>query len=336
MKINLNKKLVTKDELLKHISPLNIYNFYSGKQLKPGKVTISPLRDEKNPSFALFYRNGELFFKDFVIGGGDCIKFVQKKFGLNFMNALSKIVIDFNLKNHFEYNNINNITINKNFKEVDESKIDKKSETYLNIKKRSWKQYDVDYWNSFGISLKILKFYKVVPISHIFLNENIIVADKYAYAYIENKDDELTFKIYQPFNNKIKWLTTHDESIWQGWNQLPETGYDLIITKSLKDIMAITNITGISSTGLQNENIEPKESVISELKNRFENIYLLYDNDFNSKTNWGREFGKKLSKILKVKQIEIPSKYKCKDFSDFVKKYKIKNGNKLIKKLINE
>jgi len=58
--------------------------------------------------------------------------------------------------------------------------------------------------------------------------------------------------------------------------------------------MAITSIMGINSTGLQNEGVKPKESIVKELKNRFENIYLLYDNDFDSETNWGRQFGEKI------------------------------------------
>lgn len=334
--LNLNKKLVTKEDLLKHVSPLNIFNFYSNKQLQIRNLTLSPLRKEKNPSFSLFVKNGEILFKDFVLGGGDCIKFVQMMFSLNYMDALSKIVIDFNLKSHFLYKEINNVTKNKNFKEVNEEKIiEEFDETYLNIRRRKWQKHDLEFWSNFGITYKTLKHYKVVPISYIFLNDTITKADKFAYAFIEKKDDKLTFKIYQPFNKKIKWLTNHDESIWQGWNQLDKTGYNLIITKSLKDIMTISSVTGINSTALQNENIIPKQHIIDDLKSRFGNIYIFYDNDFNSSTNWGRKFGKKLSKLIEIQQIEIPSKYKSKDISDFVKKYGLDKARTLINNLIN-
>jgi len=332
--LNLNKKLVTKDELLKHVSPLDIFNFYSGKELKLKKVTLSPLREEKNPSFALFASGNEIFFKDFVLGGGDCIKFVKLMFGLNFMDALSKIVVDFDLRDHFLYKEVYR-TVNNNFKKVDQKKVIKEqNETMLNIKKRRWKKHDIMFWSSFGITFNTLKHYRVLPVEYIFLNNNIIKADKYAYAFIEEKDGIKTYKIYQPFNNKIKWLTTHDNSVWQGWEQLPESGYNLIITKSLKDIMAITSIMGINSTGLQNEGVKPKESIVKELKNRFENIYLLYDNDFDSETNWGRQFGEKISKLLDVPQIEIPSKYKCKDFSDLIQKEGIEKSKIILNNII--
>lgn len=336
MSINLNKKLVTKSELLKYVSPLDIFNFYSGKELKLKKVTLSPLRKEKNPSFALFASGGEIFFKDFVLGGGDCIKFVKIMFGLNFMDALSKVVVDFDLRDKFLYKDVYR-TVNNNFKKVNQKEvIEKQSKTVINIKKRKWQKHDIIFWSNFGITFNTLKHYRVLPVKYIFLNSNIIKADRHAYAFVEEKDNRKTYKIYQPFNKKIKWLTTHDNSIWQGWEQLPKSGYNLIITKSLKDIMAITSIMGISSTGLQNEGVKPKESIVKELKNRFENIYLLYDNDFDSETNWGREFGKKISKIINIAQIEIPSKYKSKDFSDLIQKKGIKKSKTILNKIIND
>jgi hypothetical protein len=333
--INLNKKSLTKNNLLNHVTDLDIFNFYSGMNLKINKPILSPLRNEKNPSFSLFKgKDGNIYYKDFVLGGGDCIKFVEKMFNLNYLEALSKIVIDFNLKYYFDYKPLNR-TINKNFVKVDRDKeLDKVQESYLNIRTRKWKKYDIKYWNQFGIRLYTLKYYNVVPIEYIFINDNIIKADKYAYAYVENKDKEYSFKIYQPFNKKIKWLSSHNESVWQGWNQLPNIGYNLIITKSLKDIMCIREVSGFPSTALQTENIIPKENVFKELQKRFENLYLLYDNDYDSETNWGREFGKKFCKEFNIIQIEIPDKFKSKDISDFTKKFGIRESKKLINKLI--
>lgn len=333
--INLNKKKLNKQNLLQHVTDLDIFNYYSGKNLKINKPTLSPLRNEKNPSFSLFKaKDGNIYYKDFVLGGGDCIKFVEKMFNLNHLEALSKIVIDFNLSFYFDHKPIEK-TINKNFVKVDRDKeLDKIQDTYLNIKKRKWKKRDQKYWNQFGIRIKTLNYYNVVPIEYIFLNDNIIKADIYAYAYIENKDSNYSFKIYQPFNNKIKWLSSHDESVWQGWEQLPNMGYNLIITKSLKDIMCIREVSGFPSTALQTENIIPKENVFSEINKKFENIYLLYDNDYNSETNWGREFGKKFCKKFNVTQIEIPDKYKSKDISDFTKKFGIRKSKQLINNLI--
>lgn len=333
--INLNKEELNKTNLLKHVTDLDIFNYYSGKSLRINKPVLSPLRNEKNPSFSLFKgKDGNIYYKDFVLGGGDCIKFVQKLFNLNHLEALSKVVIDFNLGYYFDHKPLNK-TVNKNFVKVDrEKELDKVQDTYLNIRQRKWKVRDKRYWAQFGIRISTLNYYNVVPIEYIFINNSIIKADKFAYCYIENKDGNYSFKIYQPFNKKIKWLSSHDESVWQGWEQLPDIGYNLIITKSLKDIMCIREASGFPSTALQTENIIPKESVFNELNKRFENIYLLYDNDYDSETNWGREFGRKFSKKFNIEQIEIPDKYKAKDISDFTKKYGIRESKKLINKLI--
>ena len=72
------------------------------------------------------------------------------------------------------------------------------------------------------------------------------------------------------------------------------------------------------------------ECVINELKSRFTDIYILYDNDFQSEENHGRIYGKHLSTLFGLKQIEIPDKYKSKDPSDLCKNY----GREVVKTVI--
>ena len=69
MILNLNKKYLTKENLLKHIDDWTIYNKYSSTPLEIKKVTNSPLRTDEKPSFALFIgETGEICFNDFVYG----------------------------------------------------------------------------------------------------------------------------------------------------------------------------------------------------------------------------------------------------------------------------
>lgn len=74
--------------------------------------------------------------------------------------------------------------------------------------------------------------------------------------------------------------------------------------------------TGIPSVSLQGEGYIPKAHVVSELLLRFRTVYVLYDNDFRSEINYGREFGKKLAETFGLKQIEIPTELRSKDPSD--------------------
>ena len=331
--INLNKKMVNKELLLKYITDLEIYQKYINEEIVPGKQILSPFRNENNASFGLFIGDGgEICFKDFKLGGGDCITFVKTLFNLTYFEACSKIAIDFGMGDDFiikkfDKTETNNITpINRN------EFLHKAGTLSLQKTKREWKSYDLLYWQEYGISLDTLKFFNVEPISHFFVNDKIITADKYAYCFKEFKDNKETYKIYQPFNKTYKWINSHNNSVWQGWSQLPQTGENLIITKSLKDVMALYEVTGICAVSLQCENVLPKQQIFEELSNRFLDIYIFYDNDYDKEENWGQLFAQKFKESFKVFEILIDDSYECKDFSDFVKKY----GNVKAKELINK
>lgn len=334
MVFNLNKKIVTKKGLLEHIQDIDVYRFYTGKEVEIKKVMSSPLRGDENPSFGYFIgSNDEICFNDFVLGGGDFIKFVELLFGLTYFEALSKITIDFNLQYHFYYKESNktNKEYNPNKFEDREKVISKSNNFVLKKKKREFKLHDLVFWKQFGIDIDLLELYNVEAISYFFINGNIIKADKYAYVFIEYKDNKETYKIYQPYSKNYKWINSHNDSVWQGWEQLPKKGDNLIITKSLKDVMSIVNILDIPSVSLQCENILPKPHIFQELKERFEIIYIWYDNDFDKNTNWGRKFSENISSKFNIPSLEIDDKYKTKDFSDLIKKY----GEKKAKEIFN-
>jgi hypothetical protein len=333
--IKLNKDFVTKESLLKYLNDLEIFQYYIDEEIIPGKMIISPLRNEKNPSFGLFKgTSGEICFKDFKGEGGDCIRFVQLLFNLTYFEALSKITIDFGMKDDFIVKEVEKTT-NSGIKVMDRNEFLDKVSTY-NIKKtsRKWLTHDLLFWSQYGVSISTLEFFNVQPISYFHIDNKTIKADKYAYCFIEFKDDNETYKIYQPFNEKYKWINSHDNSVWQGWNMLPNKGQVLIITKSLKDVMAIYETTGYPAVSLQSENVLPKEHIFHDLFIRFDSIYGLYDNDFDKEINWGRKFGEKLCDKFDICQIEIDEAYLCKDYSDLVKKIGKTKAIKELEKMI--
>lgn len=337
--MDLNKKLITKRDILNETTDVDIYRFYVGGDINFSHKIKSPLRtDDVRPSLGFFKgESGEICFNDFVLGGGDCIKFVQLLLGLDFFEALSQIAIDFGFSDKYIVKKIS-----KSDKVYDSSKyesrdkiISKITSFNLGIKRREWAAYDYAYWLQFGIDADTLEKYNVVPVSYIFMNGQPIQAEKYAYAYIEFKDEIETYKIYQPFSESYKWLSNHNGSVWQGWSQLPATGKILIITKSLKDVMAIDSITGVPVVSLQSETTMPKDSIIQELRDRFEEIWLLYDNDYDKTVNWGHKFGQELSELFFIHQIEIDEIYKSKDFSDLVKSTSPGTASTVLKQLIS-
>lgn len=324
--IDLNIKFITKEDILREVGEINVFKHYTNIKVELNKITISPLRNERNASFGYFKsRTGEILFNDFVLGGGDCVKFVMLKFNLTWFEALSKIAIDFQIDDaYIVKKNIKTQSkaVSKKFEFDDkDSLLENFNKLTIQIRKRHWKLLDYNFWNSFGITKETLERYNVSPVDYIFLNGQPINADIYAYAFKEEKDNEITYKIYQPFNPHYKWINNHNNSIWQGWTNLPEKGETLIITKSLKDVMSISDVMGIPSISLQAESTKPKDKIINELIGRFFTIYVLYDNDYDSEVNWGEKFGEDLAKKYNFIQLKIPDKYKSKDFSDLIKNY---------------
>ena len=196
----------------------------------------------------------------------------------------------------------------------------------LQCKIREWREYDIEYWNSYGVTLDWLKYAEVYPISHkIVLKDGhkyVFNADKYAYAYVERKEKKITLKIYQPFNNAgYKWSSNINRSVWSLWTKIPKYGTNLIISSSVKDCLNIMCNLKIPSICLQGEGYSPKPQVIGELKSRYKNIIVFFDNDFNTPGNPGHNDAKKLSEEYNLKMVEIPEEYNAKDPSDLFKKY---------------
>lgn len=323
--LNKDKELISKRAILQKYNELEIYRKYldNGQDVVFGTAILSPLRKESKPSFGFFIGEGnEICFNDFVLGKGDFVRFVQMKYGLTYFEALSKVAVDFDLSDDFICKKLDKtrfINDKKNLPTKEEL-LSQVTSLRLGKKRRNWERYDIEFWLQFGISINTLEFYRVEPISHIFINDKIFVADKYAYVFIEQKDNKETYKIYQPFSKDYKWITSHNSSVWQGWEQLPVKGTDLIITKSLKDVMSLYEVTGIPSVALQTESILPKRHVFNLLKDRFpECIYLFYDNDYDKEINWGKLYGDKIARELGLIDIYIHDRFKSKDFSDLVK-----------------
>lgn len=324
MQIDLNKEkqLISKYEILKHYNELEIFQYYIEDEINLNKLILSPLREEKKPSFGFFVGEGnEICFKDFLLGAGDFIQFLRLRDGLTYFEALSKIANDFNLQEDYICKAFIKESITPKVRIVKDDMLAKYTGYYLGKRSREWKAHDVLFWRQFGIGKETLDFFNVQPVDFIFIGDKCFPADKHAYCFIEVKDGIETYKIYQPYSENYKWINNHNNSVWQGWQQLPKTGELLIITKSLKDVMSLYEITGIPAIAMQSENVLPKRHVFQQLKDRFKDIELLYDNDWDKEQNWGKIFGDKFAKEFGLIDCYIPDKYESKDFSDLVFNY---------------
>ena len=260
---------IDKQYILKHVSEEEIYKRYFNLDVSfEGRAKFcSPLRSDKNPTCNFFRhrRTQEIYMKDhaghFV---GNCFDAVMAYYGCTFMKALLIIANDFELVK----TNVERVPIKHELKEREKSDI--------KFIKRDWTEKDDEYWNGYGISRELLNYFNVYAVQNLFLNGNLMYTyhnSNPAYAYVFGKDD---IKIYFPKKKEFRFIC--NTSVTQGYRQLPDKGKILIITKSMKDILVLYNL-GYSAISLQSETQYISEEQYEDLKNRFDEIYSLYDFD---------------------------------------------------------
>lgn len=306
---------ITLDWILSKVTEYDIYAKYIG-QFKVGMIYNSPFRKDKNPSFGIYYskRTKQLLFKDHGTGEcGNVIKFVSLITGkTEYNDILSDIV--------------NKLNITNNTKLVSSKQYIPSTETVIGIVRQEFTDIDINYWKQFNISTKTLKRFNVNSIKYYLCNGIVKGVYKrenpmYAYKVYNN------FKIYRPLADKYtKWRNNLTDYDIQGYEQLPQKGDILFITKSMKDVMCLHEM-GIPAVSPSSESTFLPKDVLEQLKTRFKRIIILFDRDVA-----GMKRSRKLSQETGLKAMFIHKKFKAKDVSDAVKA----NSFEEIKNWLNE
>lgn len=275
-------------------------------------IICSPLRRDEKPSMGIYSPNGtEVNFIDFGTGErGSIFTLLRKMWNTSFADTLKKIYEDFarfssSVSVRASIPSCRFIGNPDHSRSVD-----------MQCKVREWRDYDIEYWETYGVPLKWLKYADVYPISHKIIIKNgnsyVFGADKYAYAYVEFKEGKTTLKIYQPYNKSgFKWANKHDKSVISLWTKVPEYGDKICICSSLKDALCLWANTGIPALAIQGEGYSISNTAVSELKRRYKEIYILLDND-----DAGLQDAVKLSESTGFTNIVLPKEYGEKDISD--------------------
>jgi hypothetical protein len=317
LKVNEEIQYVSKDNIYKYISSKDIFQKYLGIS-DINYFFRSPLRNDSNPTCNLFIgRKGQMLYIDFGKSNSVCdgIGFVSQMYNISFTDTLNKISHGFNLP--LGLSGIVNtdikpvITLDSCIKKEDLPKSD------ILIKTRKFEEYDLYYWNSYGITLNTLKQFNVYAVNTVYRYNKIVWRNRednpiYCYRFNDNKK-----KCYRPLekNKKYKFVTSSEiSSILQGYTNLPDTGDLLIITKALKDVMCLYEL-GYTSVAPNAESYNIDDLIIEELKNRFKKIIVFYDNDEAGITN-----GNYLADLYSMEIIFLPAE-EAKDISDYYKKY---------------
>ena len=316
------------DVILSKITEYDIFVYYCSSFKTLNKKFCSELRKDETPSASIAVWSGNLLYKDF--GHPDhtfnCFSYVQFKYGVSFIDALKIIDCDFNL-NLSSKKEERLFTMGYLASTRKQPKYVEKP-TIIQKKSRPWNKDDANFWRKYLVSKKILNTFAVEPISHYWVNNNRFTCKSITYVFkFKNR-----YKIYSPYEEKNKWLSNTKKTDVQGYNQLPNKGERLIITSSLKDVMCLHS-AGYNSIAMQSEMQLPDDKLISELKERFNTIEILYDNDFNKEHNPGQNMANKICGLYGFKNICLPNEFRSKDPSDLVNK--VGNFNKL-KTILND
>lgn len=317
---------IGKQGLLNITNECSLASYYLGINNLPCLIK-SPLRTDNHPSFSLYTRDGKsVYYRDFATGEkGSLLELLSKLWYLDYDETIDRIYKDINYSNK-------DVKIslikdgNTNIKKLNDVT------TILECKTREWKDYDIKYWNSYGITLEWLKYADVYPISHKIIIKNgkrmVYPADKLAYTYVEFKEGKITHKFYQPLNdNGFKWQNNHDRSVVSLWTKVPANGLIICVCSSLKDALCLWSNTGIPAIAIQGEGYPLSQTAINELKRRFKKQYILLDNDLA-----GLKDAKKLQELTGFINLELPQFEGGKDISDL---YKIKGKEQFLKTIKN-
>ncbi len=309
---------------ISHIREADIAAYYLGVTSIPCLIA-SPLRQDRRPSFSLFSNNGEeVGFLDYSTREhGSIIDLLMRMWNCSFVEAKRRVA-----------NDLGDTKLNTSIGKGSYSSripIRTNSGIDLQCRVREWRSYDIEYWNSYGISIDWLKYADVYPISHkIVIKDDISYtfgADKYAYAYVEFKEGRTTLKIYQPFNTRgYKWANRHDRSVISLWTKVPKEGDRVCICSSLKDALCLWANTGIPALAIQGEGYGMSDTAVSELKRRFKNVYICLDND-----KAGLDDAVSLATKTGFTNVVLPQFQGGKDISDL---YKVLNNKDKFKETI--
>lgn len=273
---------INRDWILSKVSQEEIMVRYVGVAIKINEKFKSPFREDNSPSCVYYYnKTGKLLYRDFGKDRSmDCFEVACKVHRCTFSDVLKHISDEFSL-----------LTVPRK-PHVDEAlELEKEmanEPTNITIEpytlNGSWDMDDAGqkFWHKYGVTPTTLKKYKVFQLNQAWCNDKPIyryVATSPGFAYWF---DDNNYKLYFPFKDKVRFICNTDNV--QGTQQLPETGDNLIITKSLKDVMVFSEY-GIPAIAPQSEVHPLTEEYVAELKQRFSKITLVYDFDYTGVKN---------------------------------------------------
>lgn len=315
-------KPITKEFLLSKHPQERYMEFYTGIPVKKG-LFISPLRPDNKPTCSYYKnKNGDVILNDF--NGSFCGNFINVVMFLNSCTYYKALQI---IANDFGFISRKDIKINTAKMDYSGEILEEAKSSDIRIEIQNFTAKELKWWSSFGISERTLKLFKVYSCKHLFLNSNLYGSstDKSPmFGYYGGKKEGLEmWRIYMPARQSFRFLSNWKKNLIQGAHMLPKTGDTVVITKSMKDVMLLHEL-GVTAIAPNSETVILTDKQLENLKSRFTNVILFFDNDLP-----GISAMQKFRKKHNLKCVWLPRNM-AKDISDFYKKYGLERTKEMI------
>jgi DNA primase len=315
------KVRLTPQAILQKISEYDIFRFYMpDKSWKINQATLSPFRQESNPSFVIGNKRGFLSFIDFgdTSKRGDCFTFVKTLFNLSTIDDVLRMIDkDFGLGFLPGTSTERYKSIQKEYKQPEDLG---KRYSLIQVVTRKFTQEELAYWNQYYQSLDDLRANNVYSIKKLYLNRKLFPLKetdlRFGYLYDGH------WKIYRPFGDKkSKWVP----------NNVPITAMDgrdditncsvAFINKSKKDYMVMKKVFPCCCA-VQNEGVACfSDGNVEYLKANSDRQILSFDAD-----EVGVKNSQMITKLFDFEYANVPRKYLSegiKDWADLAKEHGI-------------
>lgn len=269
-----------KDQILNTIDQKSIFELIFGTIDLSNKY-CSPFRKDHDPGCYFWYdKDGILLFVDWAnntynqgihMQRINCFEAIQLYYKLDTINDALDFIVD-KIVNHESV---------KKLSVCEPMTLDKqKKHTIIHSEFRNFERRDERYWGQYGITTYQLQEDFVFPVNRY----SITKKNTYWYrprtiCYSLGLFNNGKQKLYFPKNrHQYRFITNCSTDDIGMIDRLPDTGKQLIITKSYKDYRVLKNF-GCTVIWFQNEVTCPSDYIMIDLANRFDSIVIFFDSD---------------------------------------------------------